>query len=147
MKNIAFTPRGYWQSRRNRYDLLVSVVGVIWIVIHCTIKVCTSRIDFYIVLYFSFIYRSLPQSLRFITLLADRFVLCDWIYGRDPEILHHHRQTHYSQDANVDGRCICLQELLHYIRHVSPCLLLRVSRHHNFRHGEIRRRHRKVRKV
>lgn len=38
MKNIAFTPRGYWQSRRNRYDLLVTVVGVIWIVIHCTIK-------------------------------------------------------------------------------------------------------------
>lgn len=39
MKNIAFTPRGYWQSRRNRYDLLVTVVGVIWIVIHCTMKV------------------------------------------------------------------------------------------------------------
>ncbi|XP_012170378.1 sodium leak channel NALCN isoform X6 [Bombus affinis] len=38
MKNIAFTPRGYWQSRRNRYDLLVTVVGVIWIVIHCTMK-------------------------------------------------------------------------------------------------------------
>lgn len=39
MKNIAFTPRGYWQSRRNRYDLLVTVVGVIWIIIHCTMKV------------------------------------------------------------------------------------------------------------
>ena len=39
MKNIAFTPRGYWQSRRNRYDLLVTVVGVIWIVIHGTMKV------------------------------------------------------------------------------------------------------------
>lgn len=39
MKNIAFTPRGYWQSRRNRYDLLVTVVGVVWIVIHGTIKV------------------------------------------------------------------------------------------------------------
>ncbi|XP_076278980.1 sodium leak channel NALCN-like isoform X4 [Lasioglossum baleicum] len=38
MKNIAFTPRGYWQSRRNRYDLLVTVMGVIWIVIHCTMK-------------------------------------------------------------------------------------------------------------
>ncbi|XP_032668813.1 sodium leak channel non-selective protein-like [Odontomachus brunneus] len=38
MKNIAFTPRGYWQSRRNRYDLLVTVVGVIWIVVHCTMK-------------------------------------------------------------------------------------------------------------
>ncbi|XP_014211525.1 sodium leak channel non-selective protein [Copidosoma floridanum] len=38
MKNIAFTPRGYWQSRRNRYDLLVTVVGVTWIVIHGTMK-------------------------------------------------------------------------------------------------------------
>ncbi|XP_048514061.1 sodium leak channel NALCN isoform X5 [Athalia rosae] len=38
MKNIAFTPRGYWQSRRNRYDLLVTVVGVIWIIIHWMIK-------------------------------------------------------------------------------------------------------------
>lgn len=39
MKNIAFIPRGYWQSRRNRYDLLVTVVGVIWIIIHWMIKV------------------------------------------------------------------------------------------------------------
>lgn len=42
MKIIAFTPRGYWQSRRNRYDLLVTVVGVIWIVVHCTMKVRSS---------------------------------------------------------------------------------------------------------
>ncbi|XP_063985315.1 sodium leak channel NALCN isoform X1 [Diachasmimorpha longicaudata] len=38
MKNIAFTPRGYWQSRRNRYDLLVTIVGVIWIIMHCMMK-------------------------------------------------------------------------------------------------------------
>ncbi|XP_054265506.1 sodium leak channel NALCN isoform X2 [Macrosteles quadrilineatus] len=37
MKNIAFTPRGYWQSRRNRYDLLVTVLGVIWIFINSTL--------------------------------------------------------------------------------------------------------------
>uniref|UniRef100_A0A1B6CHW0 Ion transport domain-containing protein n=1 Tax=Clastoptera arizonana TaxID=38151 RepID=A0A1B6CHW0_9HEMI len=37
MKNIAFTPRGYWQSRRNRYDLLVTVLGVIWICINSTL--------------------------------------------------------------------------------------------------------------
>lgn len=42
MKNIAFTPRGYWQSRRNRYDLLVTVVGVIWISLFYALKVfCT----------------------------------------------------------------------------------------------------------
>ncbi|KAL1109977.1 hypothetical protein AAG570_014086 [Ranatra chinensis] len=37
MKVIAFTPRGYWQSRRNRYDLLVTVLGVIWICINFTL--------------------------------------------------------------------------------------------------------------
>ncbi|XP_071451143.1 sodium leak channel NALCN [Hetaerina americana] len=38
MKNIAFTPRGYWQSRRNRYDLLVTVLGVMWIFINSTLR-------------------------------------------------------------------------------------------------------------
>ncbi|XP_026282051.1 sodium leak channel NALCN isoform X2 [Frankliniella occidentalis] len=38
MKNIAFTPRGYWQSRRNRYDLLVSVLGVMWIMIYFSMQ-------------------------------------------------------------------------------------------------------------
>lgn len=39
MKNIAFTPRGYLQSRRNRYDLFVTVLGVVWIFIHIMFKV------------------------------------------------------------------------------------------------------------
>jgi len=39
MKNIAFTPRGYWQSRRNRYDLLVTVAGVIWIILQTILRV------------------------------------------------------------------------------------------------------------
>lgn len=39
MKMIAFTARGYWQSRRNRYDLLVTVLGVIWIFTHFAFKV------------------------------------------------------------------------------------------------------------
>ncbi|XP_034827305.1 sodium leak channel NALCN isoform X2 [Maniola hyperantus] len=38
LKTIAFTPRGYWQSRRNRYDLLVTVAGCIWIFMHFTLK-------------------------------------------------------------------------------------------------------------
>nr|XP_027195093.1 sodium leak channel non-selective protein-like isoform X2 [Dermatophagoides pteronyssinus] len=36
MKMIAFTPRGYWQSRRNRYDLFVTVLGVLWLILHFT---------------------------------------------------------------------------------------------------------------
>lgn len=39
MKNIAFTPRGYLQSRRNRYDLFVTVMGVIWMFFHIMFKV------------------------------------------------------------------------------------------------------------
>lgn len=39
MKLIAFTPRGYWQSRRNRYDLLVTVAGVVWIIMQIFLKV------------------------------------------------------------------------------------------------------------
>lgn len=38
MKVIAFTLRGYWQSRRNRYDLLVTVLGVMWICINSTLR-------------------------------------------------------------------------------------------------------------
>ncbi|KAJ3664869.1 hypothetical protein Zmor_000408 [Zophobas morio] len=38
MKNIAFTPRGYLQSRRNRYDLFVTVMGVIWMFFHTMFK-------------------------------------------------------------------------------------------------------------
>ncbi|XP_048095984.1 sodium leak channel non-selective protein [Alosa alosa] len=34
MKLIAMSPAGYWQSRRNRYDLLVTSLGLIWIVLH-----------------------------------------------------------------------------------------------------------------
>ncbi|KAJ8012504.1 hypothetical protein DPEC_G00043510 [Dallia pectoralis] len=37
MKFIAMSPAGYWQSRRNRYDLLVTILGVIWIVLHFAI--------------------------------------------------------------------------------------------------------------
>lgn len=45
MKNIAFTPRGYLQSRRNRYDLFVTVMGVIWMFIHITFKVVNNAIE------------------------------------------------------------------------------------------------------
>ena len=38
MKMIAFTPYGYWQSRRNRGDLLVTILGVAWIVLNYMIN-------------------------------------------------------------------------------------------------------------
>jgi hypothetical protein len=39
MKIIAFTPHGYWQSRRNRYDLFVTVMGVLWIILNSWLRV------------------------------------------------------------------------------------------------------------
>ncbi len=39
MKMIAFTPHGYWQSRRNRYDTLVTVLGVVWVITNYTLAV------------------------------------------------------------------------------------------------------------
>ena len=43
MKLIAFTPRGYWQSRRNRYDLFVTMLGVVWIILNYTVQVSIVR--------------------------------------------------------------------------------------------------------
>jgi sodium leak channel non-selective protein len=43
MKIIAFTPHGYWQSRRNRYDLFVTVMGVLWIILNSWLRVRHSR--------------------------------------------------------------------------------------------------------
>ena len=34
MKMIALSPMGYWTSRRNRFDMLVTFLGVIWIVLN-----------------------------------------------------------------------------------------------------------------
>ncbi|KAK3543373.1 hypothetical protein QTP70_018378 [Hemibagrus guttatus] len=38
MKLIAMSPAGYWQSRRNRYDLLVTSLGLIWIILHFSLQ-------------------------------------------------------------------------------------------------------------
>ena len=46
MKLIAMSPAGYWQSRRNRYDLLVTSLGVIWIVLHFSLLVRQITVTF-----------------------------------------------------------------------------------------------------
>ncbi|RWS30822.1 Sodium leak channel non-selective protein-like protein [Leptotrombidium deliense] len=38
IKSIAFTIRGYLQSRRNRYDLFVTLSGCLWISLHITFQ-------------------------------------------------------------------------------------------------------------
>lgn len=39
MKIIAMSPAGFWQSRRNRYDLLVTSLGIVWVVLHFALLV------------------------------------------------------------------------------------------------------------
>merc|ERR550532_457434 len=34
----AMTPRGYWQSRRNRGDMFVTLIGVVWIFLHFSLQ-------------------------------------------------------------------------------------------------------------
>uniref|UniRef100_A0A915N2G0 Ion transport domain-containing protein n=1 Tax=Meloidogyne javanica TaxID=6303 RepID=A0A915N2G0_MELJA len=34
LKSIAFTPHGFWQSRRNRVDLLITCVSIFWLIAH-----------------------------------------------------------------------------------------------------------------
>jgi hypothetical protein len=42
MEMTAFTPHGYWQSRRNRYDALVSHMGLVWAITTYTMGVIAS---------------------------------------------------------------------------------------------------------
>ncbi|EDO45174.1 predicted protein, partial [Nematostella vectensis] len=38
LKLIAYTVRGYWHSRRNRFDLLLTSLGLIWVVLNFSLK-------------------------------------------------------------------------------------------------------------
>jgi len=38
LKMTALGPSGYWQSRRNRFDMFVTILGVIWIFLHFALK-------------------------------------------------------------------------------------------------------------
>ena len=36
MKSCALGFVGYWQSRRNRLDLIITILGLVWIILHFT---------------------------------------------------------------------------------------------------------------
>ncbi|VUZ56904.1 unnamed protein product, partial [Hymenolepis diminuta] len=38
MKIIALTFNGYWQSKRNRFDMFITILGVIWVVLHLSLR-------------------------------------------------------------------------------------------------------------
>jgi len=40
----ALGPAGYWQSRRNRFDMFVTILGVIWIFLHFALKAVNTQL-------------------------------------------------------------------------------------------------------
>ncbi|XP_065924032.1 sodium leak channel NALCN isoform X6 [Magallana gigas] len=45
IKMIALTPKGYWTSRRNRFDMLLTFLGIIWIILHFTFNLTGQESD------------------------------------------------------------------------------------------------------
>ena len=45
---IALTPKGYWTSRRNRFDMLLTFLGVIWIILHFTFNLTEQTVSYQI---------------------------------------------------------------------------------------------------
>ncbi|PAV69982.1 hypothetical protein WR25_10925 isoform D [Diploscapter pachys] len=43
LKMIAFTPSGFWQSRRNRVDMLITSLGIIWVILHFFVALPSSK--------------------------------------------------------------------------------------------------------
>ncbi|GAB1610576.1 sodium leak channel non-selective protein-like [Argonauta hians] len=54
MKMIALTPTGYWTSHRNRFDMLVTFLGVIWIILHFTVRNVGSNTYGYVIIVLRF---------------------------------------------------------------------------------------------
>lgn len=54
MKMIALTPAGYWTSHRNRFDMLVTFLGVIWIFLHFTVRNSGSNTYGYVIIVLRF---------------------------------------------------------------------------------------------
>ena len=49
MKMVAFSARGYWQSRRNRYDLFVTVLGLVWVILNFTFPMVSKLVFSFVV--------------------------------------------------------------------------------------------------
>lgn len=97
----------------------------------------------------------------------QRFDVLPWLHGRHfqvrrnnktdsyfilnkfirKQIFHNHRQALDPQNADLDGRCIRLQVVLHYLRNVLARVFLRVGGHDTLRHRQARRTDRKTRQL
>lgn len=132
MKNIAFTPRGYLQSRRNRYDLFVTVLGVTWIFIHATFKVSIYRIHYLWKVWIN------------VYIISEWLVLLYWIHGGNIKVFYHNWKTCHIKNVDADCRRLSMQKFFHYIWYVPFSFLLRFSWNNYFWYCKIWRRNWKV---
>lgn len=87
MKCTALGFVGYWQSRRNRFDLLVTILGIAWIVINIismgkTDLVCSKRNE--------------TRKSNVFFRLSARVQQHIWIYRRDSSLFYDRRKTRQS---------------------------------------------------
>uniref|UniRef100_A0A8R1DJ77 Sodium leak channel NALCN n=1 Tax=Caenorhabditis japonica TaxID=281687 RepID=A0A8R1DJ77_CAEJA len=78
LKIIAYTFSGFWQSRRNRVDLLITIFGVIWIVLHFFVALPASKIDVQVQVElkkFTYTFGYLVVILRFFTIASRNSTL------------------------------------------------------------------------
>ncbi|VDK65890.1 unnamed protein product [Onchocerca ochengi] len=76
LKMIAFTMRGFWQSRRNRIDLLITVLGLFWIFTHFIMALPASAVGGPTELKeFTYTFGYLVVILRFFTIAGRKTTL------------------------------------------------------------------------
>ncbi|CAB3406502.1 unnamed protein product [Caenorhabditis bovis] len=78
LKIVAYTFSGFWQSRRNRVDLLITVFGVIWIFLHFFVALPSSKIDVDVQVEFkkaTYTFGYLVVILRFFTIASRNSTL------------------------------------------------------------------------
>ncbi|VDP12012.1 unnamed protein product [Onchocerca flexuosa] len=76
LKMIAFTMRGFWQSRRNRIDLLITILGLFWIFTHFIMALPASAVGGPTELKeFTYTFGYLVVILRFFTIAGRKTTL------------------------------------------------------------------------
>lgn len=56
--------------------------------------------------------------------VSEWSVVFGWLHGGDLALFHDHGEARHAQDADVDCRCLSLQEFLYHLWHVSARVLL-----------------------
>jgi hypothetical protein len=107
---MAFTFKGFWQSRRNRIDLLITVLGIAWIFGHFVVALPASIVASQAQLKrFSYTFGFIVVMLRFFTVAGKDFRVKACLIS-----VFISRQKVYAKNAYVDCVNVSLQILLFY---------------------------------